>query len=164
MIRNLTAEAGGGQVDVTGSATLNGTLRFGLAGQGIPSAVLIQQGVGVVASANVSLSGTSDNSSLSGTVTVEQVSYAAKSDLGSLLSLAAPPVQAPSTPLPLLENMRLDVRVRSSNALGVQSIAGAERAADQPTCGSRGRWRIRASWGACSSPRASWSSSARLTR
>ena len=30
VIRNLTAEAGGGQISVTGSATLNDTLRFGL--------------------------------------------------------------------------------------------------------------------------------------
>ncbi len=121
VIRKLTAEAGGGQVNVTGSATLTDTLRFAFEAKANRMRVMIQQGVGVVASANVSLSGTSDNSSLTGAVTVEQVSYAAQSDLGSILSLAAPPVQAPSTPLPLLENMRLDVRVRSSNALGVQS-------------------------------------------
>jgi translocation and assembly module TamB len=121
VIRNLTAEAGGGQVSVTGSATLNGTLRFGLQAKATRVRIVVQQGVGVVASANVSLSGTTDNSSVSGAVTVEQVNYAAKSDLGSLLSLAAPPVQAPSAPSPLLENMRLDIRVRSSSALGLQS-------------------------------------------
>ena len=121
VIRNLTAEAGGGQVSVTGSATLTDTLRFGLQAKATRVRVLIQQGVGVVASANLSLSGTTENSSISGAVTVDQVSYAAQSDLGSILSLAAPPVQTPSVPSPLLENMRLDVRVRSSSALGVQS-------------------------------------------
>lgn len=121
VIRNLTAEAGGGQISVTGSATMNGELRFGLQAKATRVRIQVQQGLGVVASANVSLSGTAANSSLSGAVTVEQVSYAARSDLGSLLSLAAPPVQTPYAPSPLLENMRLDVRVRSSSALGVQS-------------------------------------------
>ena len=121
VIRNLTAEAGGGQITVTGSATLRDTLRFGLQAKASRVRVQIQQGVGVVASANINLSGTTDSSSMSGTVTVQQVTYAAQSDLGSLLSLAALPVQAPSAPSPILENMRLDVRVRSSNALGVQS-------------------------------------------
>jgi translocation and assembly module TamB len=37
------------------------------------------------------------------------------------LSLAGPPVETPFAPSPLLENMRLDLRVRSSPALGVQS-------------------------------------------
>ncbi len=121
VIRNFTAEAGGGQISVTGSATLNNTLRFGLQAKASRVRVLVQQGLGVVASANVALSGTTDNSLISGTVTMEQVNYAAKTDLGSILSLAAPPVQSPSTPSPLFANMRLDVRVRSSSALGVQS-------------------------------------------
>ena len=121
VIRNLTAEAGGGQISVTGSATLNNTLRFGLQAKASRVRVLVEQGLGVVASANVALSGTTDNSLISGTVTVEQVNYAAKTDLGSILSLAAPPVQSPSTPSPLFANMRLDVRVRSSSALGLQS-------------------------------------------
>ena len=121
VIRNLTAEAGGGQMTVTGSATLNGSLRFGLQAKASRVRVQIQPGLGVVASANVSLSGTTESSTISGTVTVDQVSYAARTDLGSILSLAAPPVQAPSAPSPLLENMRLDIRVRSSSALGVQS-------------------------------------------
>ena len=121
VIRNLTAEAGGGQVSVTGSATLNGSLRFGVQAKATRVRMQIQQGLGVVASANIDLAGTSENSSMSGNVTLEQVSYAAKTDLGSLLSLAAPPVQTPSTPSPLLENMRLDIRVRSSSALGVRS-------------------------------------------
>jgi translocation and assembly module TamB len=121
VIRNLTAEAGGGQVTITGSATLNDRLRFGLQAKASRVRVQIQPGVAAVASANINLAGTTDNSAMSGTVTVEQVSYAAQSDLGSLLSLAAPPVQTPSTPSPLFENMRLDIRVRSSSALGVQS-------------------------------------------
>jgi translocation and assembly module TamB len=121
VIRNLTAEAGGGRINVTGSATLNGVLRFGLQANASRVRLMIQQGVSVVASANIKLAGTPESNSLSGTVTVEQISYASQTDLGSMLSLAAPPVDTPSTPSPLLENMRLDIRVRSSSALAVQS-------------------------------------------
>ena len=60
MIRNLTAEAGGGQVGVTGSATLNGTLRFGVQAKASRVRVLrFSKALGVVASANIDLSGTS---------------------------------------------------------------------------------------------------------
>lgn len=121
VIRNLTAEAGGGRVNVTGSATLNGTLRFGLQANASRVRLMIQPGVGVVTSANITLAGTAENSSASGTVTVEQISYASQTDLGSVLTLAAPPIETPSTPPPFLANMRLDIRVRSSNSLGVQS-------------------------------------------
>jgi translocation and assembly module TamB len=121
VIRTLTAEAGGGRITLTGSATLTDTVRFGLQARASRVRVQVQPGVGVVASANLSLSGTSEKSLISGTVTIDQVSYAARSDLGSILSLAAPPVQSPTAPLPLLENMRLDVRVRSSSALALQS-------------------------------------------
>jgi translocation and assembly module TamB len=74
----------------------------------------------VQVSANVNASGTTSNSTISGTVTLDQVSYATRTDLGSLLSIAAPPVQAVA-PSPLLDNMRLDLRVRSSSALAVQA-------------------------------------------
>jgi translocation and assembly module TamB len=120
VIRNLEAQAGGGRVTVTGSATMNGALRFGLQARARRVRLQLQPGLSVVVSANLDAAGTGANSSISGTVTVDQVYYEQRSDLGSILSLAAPPVQA-ATPSPFLENMRLDLRVRSSNALAVQA-------------------------------------------
>jgi translocation and assembly module TamB len=120
VIRDLTAEVGGGRVTVTGSAGLNGSLRFGLDARARRVRVRIQPGLSVLVSANISASGTSANNSISGNVTVDQVSYASRSDLGSLLALAAPPVDT-SPPSQILDNMRLDLRVRSSNSLTVQS-------------------------------------------
>ncbi len=121
VVRNLTAQSGGGQVSVTGSATYSGQLRFNLEANASRVRIMPQEGLGIVVSAKAALAGTTANSSISGTVTIDDISYASRTDLGSLLSLAAPPVQAPSAPSPLLENMRLDIRVRSSSALGVQS-------------------------------------------
>jgi translocation and assembly module TamB len=120
-IRNFTAQAGGGQVTLTGSATLTDTLRFNLQANASRVRALVQPGVGVVASANLELAGSAAASTVSGAVTVEQISYNSRGDLGSMLSLAALPVQTPSTPSPLLENMRLDIRVRSASSVGVQS-------------------------------------------
>ena len=121
VIRNFTAQSGGGQVTVTGSATFSTALRFAFQAKASRVRVLVQQGVGVVASADLSLFGTPENSVLSGAITLDDVTYTARSDLGSLLSLAAPPVQAPSLPSSGLEHMRLDIRIRSSSALGLQA-------------------------------------------
>jgi autotransporter translocation and assembly factor TamB len=120
LIRNLTAEAGGGRVSLTGSATMNGGLRFAVAAHASRVRLQIQPGLAIQASAEINAAGTTGNSFISGTVTLDQVYYASRTDLGSLLSFAAPPVQA-AVPSPFLENMRLDLRVRSSSALGVQS-------------------------------------------
>ena len=121
IIRSFSAQSGGGQIAATGSATFTDTLRFGVQAKAARVRVLVQQGAGVVASANVGLTGSTANSLVSGTVTLDEVTYAPQSDLGSLLSLAAPPVESPKTPSPLLRNMRLDIRVRNSTALGVQA-------------------------------------------
>jgi len=120
VIRNLTAEAGGGKITVTGSATMNGALRFGLQARASRVRLQIQPGLSTIVSANVSASGTTANSTLAGAVTLDQVSYASHSDLGSILSLAAPPVQA-AAPSQFLQDVHLDLRVRSSSALAVQS-------------------------------------------
>jgi translocation and assembly module TamB len=120
VFRNLAAEAGGGKITLAGSASMNGSLRFGVQARATRVRLQVQPGLSVLVSANIDAAGTTANSSISGAVTIDQISYSSRSDLGSILSLAAPPIQA-AAPSPLLQNMRLDLRVRSSNALAVQS-------------------------------------------
>jgi translocation and assembly module TamB len=96
------------------------TLRFGLRANASGVRVRLQPGVSVVADANVRLSGTSDTSVLSGTVTVDRVTYAPRTDFGAALTRAAPPVQS-AAPSPLLDNMKLDLQVRTSDATAVQT-------------------------------------------
>jgi translocation and assembly module TamB len=55
------------------------------------------------------------------TVTLTQITYAPQSDIGAILSRAAPPVQSAGTPNPLLDTMKLDVQVRTSSATSVQA-------------------------------------------
>lgn len=120
-IQTLTAEAGGGKLSLSGFAGFSNTPRFGLRASANNVRVRVEQGVSINADADVQLTGTAQNSVISGTVTVQRVSYAPQSDIGSLLSRAAPPVQSPTAPSPLLENMRLDLRVRTAPGLAVQA-------------------------------------------
>jgi translocation and assembly module TamB len=54
-------------------------------------------------------------------VTIEQMTYAPQSDLGAILSRSATPVQSDAAPSPLLDNMKLDIRVQTAPSLGVQA-------------------------------------------
>ena len=121
VVRNMTAESGGGKLTLDGFTTMTDTFRFGLRANASGVRVRLQQGVSIVAEANVRLSGTNDTSVLSGTVTIDRVTYAPRTDLASVLTRAAPPVQSAAVPSPLLENMKLDIQVRSSDATAIQT-------------------------------------------
>jgi translocation and assembly module TamB len=130
LMRNLTAESGGGKVTLDGFTTMDNTPRFGLRANASNVRVRLQQGVSIVTDANVRLSGTSDASVLSGTVTVDRVTYAPRTDLASVLTRAAPPVQSAAAPSPLLDNMKLDIQVRTSDATALQASLAENLQAD----------------------------------
>ena len=119
--RNLTAQTGGGALTLGGFASYSDTLRFGLRVNATNVRVRPQQGVSLVLDSNLSFTGSLQRSELTGTATVNQVTYAPQSDFGSILTRAAPPVQAASAPSPLLDNMRLDIRVRTSPSMAIQA-------------------------------------------
>lgn len=129
-VRNITAESGGGKVTLAGFVSYAQAVRFGLRANAANVRVRLQQGVSATADANVSLTGTMDGSLLSGTVTVDQVTYAPQSDFGSMLTRAAPPVQAPAAPSPLLDSMKLDIRVRTTSSMAVQASLAQNLQAD----------------------------------
>jgi len=120
-IQNITAEAGGGKVTLSGFAGYSDVVRFGIRGAANNVRVRIQEGVSLTVSADVSLNGTEQNSIVTGTATLVQVKYSPQSDIGSMLTRAAPPVQTPTAPSPFLDNMKLDIRVRTSAGMAVQA-------------------------------------------
>jgi translocation and assembly module TamB len=120
-VRNLTAESGGGKITLDGFTAMDDTIRFGLRAKASNVRVGLQQGVSVVAEANVRLAGTNETSVLSGTATIERVTYAPRTDLGSVLTRASPPVESGAAPSPLLDNMKLDIQVRTSDATAIQT-------------------------------------------
>jgi translocation and assembly module TamB len=129
-IKTLTGESGGGRISLMGFAGYSSVLRFGIRATASEVRLRIQPGVSVTANANIRLTGTSDSSVVSGDATIEQVSYAPQSDLGSILQRAAPPVQSPAAPSPLLDNMRLDIRVRTAPGVAVQASLAEDLQAD----------------------------------
>jgi translocation and assembly module TamB len=129
-IRNLTAESGGGKITLGGFAAFRDTLRFGVRANAANVRVRVQRGVSVVSTANVNVTGTTQASVVSGTVTIDRVTYAPQSDFGSILYRAAPPVQTPKAPSALLDNMKLDIAVRTSSATAVQASVAQNIQAD----------------------------------
>ena len=120
-IRNVTAQSGGGKITLSGFAIYGDAPRLGLRATANNVRVRTQQGVSIVASAFLNVTGTTQASLASGTVNINRITYAPQSDMGSILTRSAPPVQAPAAPNPLLDNMPLDIRVRTSAATAVQA-------------------------------------------
>jgi translocation and assembly module TamB len=129
-ITNLTAESGGGKLSLTGFASYSDVLRFALRTTASSVRVRVQQGVSLTGTADVRLAGTADQSNVTGNATIDRISYAPQSDVGSLLTRSAPPVQSPTTPNPLLDNMKLDIRVRSLPGMMVQTSMAENLQAD----------------------------------
>ena len=119
--RNLTGEVGGGKVVLSGFMAYSGATRMALRLSATKVRIRPQEGVSAMADADLRLSGRLDSSVVSGTAVVNQITYAPQSDIGAILSRAAPAVQSPATPSPLLDNMKLDVQVRTSSATRVRA-------------------------------------------
>lgn len=120
-VRNLTAESGGGKVTIGGFAIFTGNRRFGLRADASGVRVRVQEGFSVFADGDIRLAGTADGSQLSGTATINRISYSPQTDLGSVLSRAAPSVPSYSVPSYFMSHMKLDVRVVTSTAMAVQT-------------------------------------------
>jgi len=120
-IRNLTGESGGGEVTLSGFVAYSDGIRLGIRATATEVRVRTQQGASVVATGTVNMTGTSESSVAAGEVTINRISYSPQSDFGSILTRAAPPIQAAGAPEPFLANMRLDIRVRTSSATAVQA-------------------------------------------
>jgi translocation and assembly module TamB len=129
-IQNLIAESGGGKITASGFVTFRGIPRFDLRTKASRMRVGVQEGMSVTVDANMSLAGTLQASLVSGSVTIDQINYAPISDFGAMLSRAAPPVDVSAAPSPLLDNMKLDIQVRTSSATAVRTSLARSLQAD----------------------------------
>ena len=120
-MRDFTADVGGGKVALTGYANYVDTLNFGLNAKATKVLALLQPGLSAVIDANLRLSSRKQSSLLTGDVTIDKITYAPTSDVGSILARAAPAAQTATAPSPLLDNLKLDVQVRTSPGIIVQS-------------------------------------------
>jgi translocation and assembly module TamB len=120
-IESLTAESGGGKVSLTGFVGLGtGTPSFNLKAEA--SKVRVRySGLSATSNVTVGLTGNLRRSLLAGTVSIQRIAYASSSDVGSLLSTASTPPTTPSSPSPLLSNMRLDIHILTAPDIQIVS-------------------------------------------
>lgn len=121
-IQDFSGETGGGKIQLTGFATYdNGEAVFRLHANAKQIRVRKPDGVSTVSDADLSLSGTSKRSLLSGAVTVQRVTFSPESDFSSFIAASAQPVATPIAQNGLLAGVALDVQISSAPNIQVQS-------------------------------------------
>ena len=126
-IEKLTAETNGGTIAFTGSLDFGAALDSGTAlvyrlqAEARQVRVPLQQDASATFDASLRLTGASDASTLSGSVTLNRASFNPRSDLGQLLAQASGPTPVPTTPNEYLQGMRLDVRIQSASNFQVET-------------------------------------------
>jgi translocation and assembly module TamB len=121
-IQNLSGESGGGTVALSGFAGYGGdALVFRLQATAHELRVRYPEDFSTVANASLSLTGSSDSSTLSGHITVLRTGFNPRSDFSSILAKSAEPVRTPSAQTGLLANMHFDVEIDSAPDITFQS-------------------------------------------
>ena len=121
-IQNLSGETGGGKIDLSGFASYGGGQAvFRLHARAREVRVRYPEGVSTVANASLNLTGTSDSSMLSGTVTVLRTGINLQSDFSSILAKSAEPVRTPSARKGPLGGLSFDVQIETAPDIQLQS-------------------------------------------
>ncbi|MGC2111425.1 MAG: translocation/assembly module TamB domain-containing protein, partial [Candidatus Korobacteraceae bacterium] len=118
-VEKLTGRMGGGQVTFGGFVTYGRTLGFQLTSSG-RDIRFRYAGISVTSDQELRLTGTLQNSTLSGNITVTRFAQIPSSDLQNLLAQASAPARIPDPKSPL-NNLHLDVRILSTPELTVQT-------------------------------------------
>ncbi len=112
-IEKLSAETGGGKIFFAGFVELSDILTYRLQAEAEQVRVRYPEDLSTTFSAKLALNGTSDASTLSGSITLNRAAFNPRSDLAGLMALAAKPVPAPASPNEYLRGMQFDVRIDS---------------------------------------------------
>ncbi len=134
-ITKLTANAGGGTINVTGTASYGQTSSFNLAMQA-NSVRIRQSGVRSVMNADLAWNGSTDSSLLSGRVVVDKLAFNQGSDLNDILNNFSGD-ETVSDSSNFTNNIKLNVAVQSAQSLNLASsqlsIAGSASLTAQGT-------------------------------
>ncbi len=121
-IQSLTGETGGGKIELSGFASFgSGQMVFRVYANARGVRVRYPEGVSTVANASLNLTGTTESSMLSGTLTILRTGINLQSDFSSLLAKSAEPVQTPSARKGLLGGMSFDVQIETAPDIQLES-------------------------------------------
>ena len=130
-IQSFHAESGGGKVDATGFAALaNGLIAFRLEAKTREVRVRYPEGVSTISDADLTLSGTSQRSEVSGAVTVRRITINPRSDIGTILESASLPTKTPEAGTGVLANMNLDVEIETAPDVAFETSIAQSISAD----------------------------------
>jgi translocation and assembly module TamB len=120
-IQRISGETGGGTIELSGFASYGDVLVFQVRAAAHEVRVRYPEGVSTVADANLNLTGTSDRSMLSGTITILRTGFNPQSDFSSLIAKSAEPVRTPSSRTGLLGGLNFDVQITTAPDIQFQS-------------------------------------------
>jgi translocation and assembly module TamB len=121
-IQRFSGETGGGKIDLSGFVSYTGGLiLYRMHANADHVRVRYPEGVSTVANANLSLTGTRDQSMLSGTVTVLRTGFNPQGDLSSLITHSVEPVRTPSAQGGLLGGMGFSIQINTAPDIQFQS-------------------------------------------
>ncbi|MGA3017510.1 MAG: translocation/assembly module TamB domain-containing protein [Bryobacteraceae bacterium] len=121
-IQSFTGQTGGGQISLTGFAGYGaGPMIFRLHARAQQVRVRYPEGVSTVADADLDFTGSSDRSTLSGSVTIVRTAFNPNSDFSSLLAKSAEPIQTASARTGLLGGLNFDVQINTAPDIQFQS-------------------------------------------
>jgi translocation and assembly module TamB len=112
-IEKLTAETGGGRVSFGGFLEFAEPLIYRLQADLQQVRVRYPEDVSITANAQLSLNGTSEASTLSGSITLNRAAISAGVDVGGLLAASLKSTPAPPSSNEYLRGIRFDVRIES---------------------------------------------------
>ena len=120
-IQSLTAESGGGKVNIDGVlAYSKGTLTYNIRANARQVRTRYS-GASVTANAALTLSGGDKKGALNGTVTITRVGYGQQSDIGSILSASTKPPTPPTAETGFLSRIRMGVKVQTASDVQFQT-------------------------------------------
>ena len=119
VIQNVTAQSGGGKITLSGSVGYGGPeMQFRVQARADQLHIRYPESITTTASADLSLTGATSSSLVSGTVRISEVAMHSHTDMGAILNSAAAPPSAPSASSGFMAGMKFDVRIVTTT--GVQ--------------------------------------------
>jgi translocation and assembly module TamB len=121
-IQNLTGLVGGGKLALSGViGYAGGDFSYRVDAKAQDVRVRYPEGVSTSADAELSLHGSTQRSTLSGTVTVLRTGFTPRTDFSSILGKASEPVRTPSARTGPLNGMQFDVRIETAPDISFES-------------------------------------------